>query len=164
MEYLGISVGWPLDTNIIRRNSNNNTFGMVRKNSDGSPRPHQGWDFYAKAGTPCYAISNGEVKHVEERGALGLMVVISIAASGKHAAYCHLSKAKVQVGDRVKLGELIGLTGNSGNAVGMVGGDEHLHFEIREQVITGMGLSGRISPIEVFGSCPLKHPITRFPV
>lgn len=163
MDYLGTVIGWPLDINVIRKNSSNNTFGMVRKNTDGSERPHQGWDFYAKEGTPCYAISNGEVKHVEERGALGLMVVISIAGTGKHAAYCHLSRSTVHVGDRVLLGELIGLTGNSGNAVGMVGADQHLHFEIREQVITGTGLAGRISPLEVFGKCPLKDFIARFP-
>lgn len=163
MEYKGISVGWPLDVNVIRKNSVNNTFGMVRKNTDGSSRPHQGWDFYAKEGTSCYAISNGEVKHVESRGSLGLMIVVSIGNTGKHAAYCHLSKSKVEVGDRVVLGEMIGFTGNSGNAIGMVGADQHLHFEIRNQVITGTGLEGRVSPLEVFGKCPMNDPITRFP-
>lgn len=164
MDYLGVPIGWPLDVNVIRKNSENNTFGMVRKNSDSSPRAHQGWDFYAKEGTPCYAVSNGEVKHVESRGALGLMVVISIAGTGKHAAYCHLSAAKVSVGDRVYLGEMVGFTGNSGNAIGMTGADQHLHFEVRDQVITGMGLSGRVSPITIFGACPLHDAITRFPL
>ena len=163
MEYKGISIGWPLDSNVIRRNSNNNTFGMVRTNSDGSPRPHQGWDFYAKTGTPCYAISAGEVKHVESRGSLGLMVVVSIGNTGKFAAYCHLLASKVSVGDRVVLGQQVGLTGNSGNAVGMRGADEHLHFEIRNHPITGTGLADRVSPLEVFGVCPMNDPITRFP-
>lgn len=163
MQFMDTPVGWPLDSNVIRKNSNNNTFGMVRSNSDGTPRPHQGWDFYAKEGTPCYAISAGEIKHVESRGALGLMVVLAIGTSGKYAAYCHLRSSKVVVGERVVLGQQIGLTGNSGNAAGMKGADEHLHFEIRNHVITGTGLEGRVSPVEVFGMCPLNDLVLRFP-
>lgn len=33
---------WPLKSNIIRRNSLNHTFGMVRKDAKGNPRAHQG--------------------------------------------------------------------------------------------------------------------------
>ena len=161
MQYKLTSVNWPLHTNVIRRNSINNTFGMVRTNSDGTARPHQGWDFYAKNGTTCYAIADGAVKCVETRGALGLMIVISIGATGMYAAYCHLSTCVVHVGDTVVLGQPIGTTGNSGNAVGMEGEDEHLHFEIRNHPITSTGLDGRISPLEVFGTIPLKAPIQR---
>lgn len=164
MEYQGTLIGWPLDTNVIRKNSINNTFGLVRRNTDGTVRPHQGWDFYAKSGTPCYAISDGLVEYVENRGSLGLMVVIRIGSTDKYAAYCHLSYSKVCKGDRVILGDQIGYTGNSGNAVSMKGADEHLHFEIRDSVITGTGLEGRVSPVEVFGKCPLNNTITRFPV
>lgn len=158
MKFQNEIVDWPLDTNIIRRNSESHTFGMVRKNLDGTSRPHQGWDFYAKAGTKCYSISKGEVKFAGLRGALGNLIVISIGSSEYYAAYSHLSQINVAVGDTVKMGQLIGLTGNTGNAASMSGLDEHLHFEIREQVITGLGLDGRISPIQVFGICPLKSP------
>lgn len=164
MNYLGCPIGWPLDSNVIRKNSNNNTFGMVRTNVDRTPRPHQGWDFYAKAGTPCYAIAAGKIEHVENRGSLGLMIVLSIGNTGKYAAYCHLSYAKVHVGERVTLGQQIGYTGNSGNAEGMKGADEHLHFEIRDKIITGTGLADRISPLQVFGECPLNNAVTRFPL
>lgn len=163
MEFMGTAIDWPLDHNVIRRNSVNNTFGMVRKNLDGTPRPHQGWDFYAKAGTHCYAIASGKVAHVESRGSLGLMVVIGIGRTGKYAAYCHLSSAKVRVGDMVVIGQQIGVTGNSGNAEGMKGIDEHLHFEIRDKPLTGTGLDDRMSPLKVFGVCPLTDPIVRSP-
>ena len=161
MNYKNTIIDWPLDKNIIRRNDDNNTFGLVRRNVDGSPRPHQGWDFYAKAGTPCYAIADGKVEYVGNANALGLLIVVSIGATGKYAAYAHLSQATVKAGDRVLLGQLIGRTGNSGNAKDMKGEDEHLHFEIRDKPLTGLGLADRMSPIEVFGICPLNNPIAR---
>lgn len=158
---MDVTINWPLDLNVIRGNSEHNTFGMVRKNTDGSDRPHQGWDFYAKVGTHCYAISNGRVEYVGDSGALGLLVVIGIGNTGKFATYAHLSAANVKTGDRVTAGQQIGKTGNSGNAISMIGPDEHLHFEIRTRPLTGLGLADRISPLEVFGVCPLHTPIAR---
>lgn len=161
MKYLGTPVDWPLDNNIIRNNSVSNTFGMVRRNRDGSPKPHQGWDLYASVGTPCYSIADGEVDCVIKSATLGLYVVISIGNTGKYVAYAHLASALVMKGHKVKLGEMIGHTGNSGNASDMTGTDEHLHFEIRDKPITGLGLADRISPVYVFGACPVKLPILR---
>jgi len=64
-------------------------------------------------------------------------------------------------GAPVKMGELIGRTGDTGNARGLPKADEHLHFEIRTMPRLGKGLEGRVSPIEVFGVCPLWKPIMR---
>jgi murein DD-endopeptidase MepM/ murein hydrolase activator NlpD len=161
MKFQGVTVDWPLDSNKIRRGSDSNTFGNVRRNADKTPRAHQGWDFYAKSGTTCYSIAAGEVKFADNRGALGLLIVISIKGTEYFAAYAHMSKSFVKPGDVVKLGQPIGLTGNTGNASSMKGEDEHLHFEVREQVITGLGLDGRISPLKVFGTCPLKSEVKR---
>lgn len=158
MQFHNEPVDWPLAENIIRRGSNSNTFGMVRRNTDGSPRPHQGWDFYAEEGTYCYSVSKGTVAYAADRGALGNLIVISIGNTGYYAAYAHMSRMDVSVGDTVELGQIIGLTGNTGNASTMTGLNEHLHFEIRDQVITGLGLINRISPIKVFGVCPLNAP------
>jgi murein DD-endopeptidase MepM/ murein hydrolase activator NlpD len=158
MKFMNEVIDWPLDTNIIRRNSESHTFGMVRRNLDGSSRAHQGWDFYAKSGTRCYSVSRGEVKFAGVRGALGNLVVINIGNTPYFTAYAHLSSINVSVGDIVKVGQFIGLTGNTGNASSMAGVDEHLHFEVREEVITGIGLDKRISPIKLFGTCPLQSP------
>lgn len=150
------TIGWPLAHNRIRRGLQSNTFGMVRRNADGSTRAHQGWDFEAPIGTPCFAIGDGRVALVYTSKDYGLVVVLSFSFEGRElfAAYAHLSRAEVAAGQPVRRGQRIGLTGDSGNARGMEGPDLHLHFEIREEPRPGVGLSGRISPMEVFGVVP----------
>ena len=119
MKFKNTFVDCDLERNRIRRSSDSHTFGLVRRNFEGSVRPHQGWDLYAVSGTKCFSISKGTVKFAGERGALGQLIVISIDDTGYYAAYAHMSKISVAVGDEVKLGQMIGLTGNSGNASSM---------------------------------------------
>lgn len=149
--------GWPLDRNVIRRNSESNTFGMVRRRADGTPRPHQGWDFWAPPGTPTYAVGDGKVVSVSDGGDYGLTIVHSFRHEGKlfYAAYAHMSAALVKPGESVTMGQMIGKTGDSGNAKGMKGADSHLHFEVRTVSLPGKGLAGRVSPKEVFGMVPM---------
>jgi len=158
-------IDWPLDENVIRRGVINNTFGMVRRRRNGKPRPHQGWDFSAPIGTPCYAIADGTVVGVRNAGAYGLQVLIRFQfdfdddgdQDTLFAFYSHLSSVSVKKGDKVKVGQQVGKTGDSGNARGMRGKDAHLHFEIRYRRWVALGLSGRMSPMAVFGVCPLKR-------
>jgi murein DD-endopeptidase MepM/ murein hydrolase activator NlpD len=154
------SIRWPLASNVIRHNVVSNTFGMVRRYADGRSKPHQGWDFYAATGTPCFAIAAGRVAFVSSIGDYGKTVVHSFQLNGRtlYAAYSHMSSIAVAEGDAVAKGQQIGRTGTSGNAMGMTGRDQHLHFEIREVPCTGRGLAGRISPLEVFRACPLDVP------
>lgn len=162
-------IDWPLDSNYIRRGKLNHTFGMVRRNRNGTKRPHQGWDFEAEVGTPCYAIANGTIVSVVHRGAYGLRVLMRFdydydrngSRDALYAFYAHLDRADVKVGQAVKQGQQIGLTGNSGNASTMRGPDNHLHFEIRTRRWVGRGLDGRISPLNVFRHCPLHEPVLR---
>lgn len=154
---------WPLARNRIRGGSERNTFGMVRANTDGTARAHQGWDFAAPIGTDCRAIGAGAVERVEERGDYGLQIVLRLTeqVNGKPAwaFYAHLSSASVKAGDAVAAGQVIGKTGESGNARGMPEADQHLHFELRTQPNPGLGLDGRISPLVIYGRCPLREPI-----
>src|SRR6478752_7133816 len=69
------NIQWPLAHNMIRRNKVSNTFGMVRHNADGTTRPHQGWDFEAAIGTPCFAIADGKVALTKTGGDYGNTVV-----------------------------------------------------------------------------------------
>lgn len=155
------TIGWPLAHNLIRRKAVSNTFGMVRHNPDGSKRPHQGWDFEAPIGTPCFAIADGKVAFVNRTGDYGNLIALGFPFEGKtlYAAYAHLSAIEVALGASVRKGQRIGLTGDTGNAKGMTGPDLHLHFEIRTEPRPGRGLAGRISPLTVFRSVPLDQPI-----
>lgn len=154
-------VDWPLDANIIRRQNVANTFGMVRRRANGTPKPHQGWDFFAVPGLRCYSIANGKVAFAGAAGDLGNLVVVSIGNTGFFAAYAHLHTIQVKKGQQVALGQVIGTTGTSGNAAGMTGEDQHLHFEIRDTPLPGLGLAHRYSPIIVFNTCPLRNVILR---
>lgn len=151
------AITWPLSYNVIRRRSVSNTYGMVRKRVDGTPKPHQGWDFEAVIGTPAYAIADGTVEFVRDRGDYGLQLCIAFELGGTSywAFYAHLEKIYVAEGDAVKRNDLVCKTGESGNAEGMAVADQHLHFEIRTKAEPRLGLWDRKSPLVVFGKCPL---------
>jgi murein DD-endopeptidase MepM/ murein hydrolase activator NlpD len=85
------------------------------------------------------------------------MILLEFTHGGRtlYAAYCHLSVLTVSEGDRVRRGDMIGLTGNTGNAQSMRGEDQHLHFEIRTVNFPGKGLGGRIDPASLYGSAPI---------
>jgi murein DD-endopeptidase MepM/ murein hydrolase activator NlpD len=153
-------ITWPLLQNEIRANSVNNTFGNVRKKKDGSPKSHQGWDFKAYIGTPIYAVGSGKVIFKRNQGDYGLQLCHSFEHNGHiyYAFYAHLSEILL-TGNEVIIDDLVAKSGESGNAKGMSKEQQHLHFEIRTQRHCGKGLIGRISPIALFGICPLNDSV-----
>lgn len=87
---------------------------------------HNGIDLKAKTGDKVYAAADGVVQVAKNnQGGYGLYIVIDHNCFG--SLYAHLSKINVQVGQKVKAGDLIGFTGNTGASTGA-----HLHFEVRE--------------------------------
>jgi murein DD-endopeptidase MepM/ murein hydrolase activator NlpD len=89
-------------------------------------RIHYGVDIKAKEGTPVYAAGNGSAKIVEEKNGWGNLIVL------KHGVqyetwYAHLKAFRIESGQSVKAGEIIGYVGNTGKSSG-----SHLHFEIRK--------------------------------
>ena len=133
------------------------TFGMVRRNADGSPRAHQGVDLAADNGYRCYAVDDGIVTRVE-RGNDGYGWIVQIKLTDAYEQgqisvfYAHLSEIKVSIGQAVKAGDVIGLTGSTGNARGMTSAARgaHLHFEVRTVERAGLGLAGRADPLQFF--------------
>ncbi len=129
------------------------TFGMTRNNGT---RAHQGVDLALNKGWRCYAVENGAIVTTStEWGGHGFVVILQMDCPhkpllhGKFAFYSHLSRIDVKVGQIVKAGKQIGLSGDTGNARGMTtverGG--HLHFEIRTQRVAGRGLQNRLDPL-----------------
>lgn len=86
---------------------------------------HKGIDLTAKIGTPIYSIGNGVVVEAGEFFRYGRTTVVDHGA-GILSFYLHQSDFAVKKGDRVKAGQLIGKTGDTGNVTG-----PHLHFGIR---------------------------------
>lgn len=86
-------------------------------------RPHNGVDFGVPTGTPIIAPSDGVVEHVAFQ-AKGAGHYIKIRHGHITTVYMHLSKSLVKVGQTVRKGERIALSGNSGGSTG-----PHLHYE-----------------------------------
>ncbi|HHW15758.1 MAG TPA: M23 family metallopeptidase [Firmicutes bacterium] len=84
---------------------------------------HEGIDLAVPAGTPVKAAAPGRVKAAFRGLTSGLSV--DLDHGGFTTRYFHLSAIKVQVGQVVKAGEVIGLAGSTGLSTG-----PHLHFEV----------------------------------
>ena len=85
---------------------------------------HSGIDLQAKTGTSVYASAGGKVVLASWYYVYGNCIVID-HGNGIKTRYAHLSSYKVKVGDTVSRGQLIALSGNTGNSTG-----PHLHFEV----------------------------------
>ncbi|MFK7952885.1 MAG: M23 family metallopeptidase [Ekhidna sp.] len=88
---------------------------------------HEGTDFSIKTGTPVYATGDGVIKWTKTsfRG-YGKQIEID-HGFGYRTKYAHLSRFVVKKGQRVKRGELIAYSGNSGSSTA-----PHLHYEVIE--------------------------------
>lgn len=86
---------------------------------------HNGVDFAMKSGNLLYATGDGVVESVKfELFGYGNQVVIN-HGFGYKTRYAHMSTITVVEGMKVKRGECIGLSGNSGKSSG-----PHLHYEV----------------------------------
>lgn len=80
-------------------------------------KPHRGTDFAAKVGTPIIATANGTVTESTRRGGNGKYVKIK-HNSTYSTQYLHMSRRKVNKGQFVKQGDVIGYVGMTGNTGG----------------------------------------------
>lgn len=96
----------------------------------GCSSDHQGVDFLPGEGSPIHVVAEGVVVESSSDGGLGQHVVIQHTINGAmvQTVYGHMifGSQTVKVGDTVTLGEIIGLTGDTGASTG-----PHLHFEVR---------------------------------
>lgn len=107
--------------------------GGYRKSDGFGPRAegnHKGVDMVNPAGTPVHAIADGVVIASSDGGGSG-GVYVSIAHNVDGVALCSMymhfqyGTRTVEVGDIVTVGDVIGLTGDTGNAT-----TAHTHFEL----------------------------------
>lgn len=100
--------------------------------------PHQGVDYTVPVGSRVFATADGTVKEVKTRKTTSGRTIVIKHGSGYETQYSHLSRIDVKKGQKVRRGDIIGLTGNSGLSL-----SPHLHYEVR---FNGM----RVDPIHYF--------------
>ena len=110
------------DRKITRLSS---SFGFRKDPFTGRSKKHSGVDFALKPGNPIYATGDGVVESVKfEFFGYGNSVVIN-HGFGYKTRYAHLKSIGVVEGMKVKRGECVGESGNSGRSSG-----PHLHYEV----------------------------------
>ena len=110
---------------------------------------HKGTDIGRVGYTsPIYAAKSGTVIVSQYSSSYGNYVVIS-HGSGNTTLYGHMSSRKVEAGQYVNQGDVIGITGSTGHSTG-----PHLHFEITENGV-------RINPLND-GAEPRKGYLTGY--
>ena len=110
------------DKKIYRLSS---SFGYRKDPFTGRSKRHTGVDFALKPGNPVYSTGDGVVESVKfEFFGYGNSVLID-HGFGYKTRYAHLKSVGVVEGMKVKRGECIGESGNSGRSSG-----PHLHYEV----------------------------------
>lgn len=99
-------------------------FGPRSAPTKGASTYHKGQDWAVPTGTSVYASCGGTVVKAGWGSGYGYVVYID-HEDGRQTRYAHLSKVLVKVGQKVKQGEKIALSGNTGITSG-----PHLHFEL----------------------------------
>lgn len=101
-------------------------------------RMHYGLDFSVKKGTPIYATADGKVVIIKSSfGGLGKHIYLD-HGNGYRTVYAHLNKFNVKKGQKVKRGELIAYSGNTGRST-----SPHLHYEVHKN-------GEKVNPINFF--------------
>lgn len=118
LPYFSGAFGFPLE-NIV----NVGAFGNYRKSGQ-TVLQHLGVDLEAETNTPVYAINDGVVTMSKLLINYGNSIVID---HGAHifSMYLHLDRFAVNYGDKVKKGDIIGYSGNTGYSIA-----PHLHLSI----------------------------------
>lgn len=127
---------WPVDSRYITSTMG----GRTSPGGVGSTN-HKGTDIGRVGYTsPIYAAKAGTVIVSQYSSSYGNYVVVS-HGSGNTTLYGHMSSRKVEVGQYVNQGAVLGITGSTGNSTG-----PHLHFEVTENGVRVNPLSHGAQP------------------
>lgn len=113
--------------------------------------PHRGIDFAVTVGAPVVAPAGGLVVPFANYGnfggygAFGLGVCIEHDGTGWYSLYAHLRQRNVEIGDRVKTGDLLGLSGNTGDSTG-----PHLHWQVCRSTQFPVDISQSADPLSFY--------------
>jgi len=109
------------------------------------PGIHRGVDLAVPTGTPVHAMAPGRVRFAGVQRGFGNVVWVDHGGRVL-TVYAHLSEIRVTAGEAVTGGQVLGLSGSSGDATA-----PHLHFEIWRW--------GReVDPVPLLGGFPGRGP------
>jgi len=116
--YRATPTGWPMSGKI------SSSYGSRSHPVYDEPRLHTGIDISGPPGTEVKVTADGVVALAGRTDGGGIVVIVE-HGHGFRTAYAHNSKALVTVGQRVKRGDTIALSGSTGISTG-----PHLHYEV----------------------------------
>lgn len=106
---------------------------------------HTGVDYAVPVGTDVLAVADGVIEKASWGASYGFQLVEKL--DGGWFIYAHLSKTLVKPGDKVKAGQVIAKSGNTGNSTG-----PHLHVELRNNIRWSAGTD--LDPAKLIGTKP----------
>lgn len=127
---------WPVDAPIT------SPFGLRLRGI--VPGIHRGVDLAVPTGTPVHSMAPGRVRFAGVQRGYGNVVWVDHGGDVM-TVYAHLSSISVRAGEPVEGGQVLGLSGSSGDATA-----PHLHFEIWRW--------GReVDPVPLLGGFPISR-------
>lgn len=121
-KYVGGEMMWPAPGRYTITSPFGNRIHPILK----TKKLHTGIDIRSSMGESVLAAQDGKVMHANWLGGYGRVVMID-HGGGIVTLYAHNSKLTVESGDKVKKGQVIAKSGNSGVSTG-----PHIHFEVRK--------------------------------
>ena len=113
-------------------------YGMLMHPFYRTLQSHQGVDYSIPEGESVFATADGVVKEVLGKTSTSGITVVIDHGNGYSTSYSHLQKAKVKRRQKVRRGDIIALSGNSGLSI-----SPHLHYEVRYEGV-------RVDPVHYF--------------
>ncbi len=108
----------------VKRGYLNSSFGYRKDPMNGKVRFHYGQDITVNTGETVLAPADGIIKEARYNGGYGKVIKID-HGYGYTTLFAHLSKIMVKRGQKIKRGEKIGFSGNTGRSTA-----PHLHYEV----------------------------------
>ena len=114
------ALAWPLPESV----KITSPFGMREHPVLGGRRLHNGVDLGVTKGTPIRAVADATVRRASSDDVNGRILVLD-HGGGVVTVYCHNDELLVGDGERVRRGQVIARSGNSGRSTG-----PHLHYQL----------------------------------
>lgn len=111
----------------VRSDVKSNIGSLWGEPRDGGARRHEGIDVFGPKRAPIVAVADGVISEVSDNPIGGKVIFLRPRGTKIRVYYAHLDEQLVTEDKQVSAGEVIGLMGNTGNAINTV---PHLHFGI----------------------------------